>query len=114
MMANFVTTLIGEKKDWKAMEARAHALPREYRVVYTELKTYLWRFASGEGREIVTVLKQVLALFEAGAAQGVGVLEVTGPDVAAFGDEQLAGTTPSYVGKWRASLNRDVAAKLAV
>jgi DNA-binding ferritin-like protein (Dps family) len=30
-MRNFVTKLIGDRTEWKRMEARGHALPRDYR-----------------------------------------------------------------------------------
>ena len=33
----------------EAMEARAPALPPDYRVVYGEMKSYMWRFTSGDG-----------------------------------------------------------------
>jgi DNA-binding ferritin-like protein (Dps family) len=62
--------------------------------------------------DIVAILEDVLELFEASAAQGKGVRDVVGEDVAAFCDERLRGTT-SYLDKWRASLNRHVATKLA-
>jgi len=110
-MSNFLTKILGDKKEWKAMEARANALPRDYRVVYGQMKSYLWRFTAGDGMDIVAVLKDVLGLFETSAAQGRGVLDVTGEDVAAFCQVRLRGTT-SYRDKWRASLNRDVAEKL--
>jgi DNA-binding ferritin-like protein (Dps family) len=110
-MSNFLTKILGDKKEWKAMEARANALPRDYRVVYGEMKSYLWRFTAGDGMDIVAVLKEVLGLFETSAAQGRSVLDVTGEDVAAFCQERLRGTT-SYRDTWRASLNRDVAEKL--
>jgi DNA-binding ferritin-like protein (Dps family) len=58
---NFLTKILGDKKEWKAMETRANALPRDYRVVYGEMKS----------------------------------------------------STTSYMDKRRASLNRDVAEKLA-
>jgi DNA-binding ferritin-like protein (Dps family) len=111
-MTNLLTRVLGDKKEWRAMEARAEDLPRDYRIVYGELMSYLWRFTSGDGRDIVAVLKDVLALFEVSAAQGLGVLEVTGEDLAAFGDERLRGTA-SYQDKWRIALNRDVARRLA-
>ena len=111
-MSNFLAKIIGDKKQWKAMEARANALPRDYRIVYTEMKSYLWRFTSGDGMDVVAVLEDVLHLFEVSAAQGRNVLDVTGEDVAAFCDARLTGTT-SYLDGWRASLNRDVASKLA-
>lgn len=111
-MNNLLTRILGDKKEWRAMEARANDLPRDYRVVYDEMKSYLWRFTSGDGMDIVAVLKDVLALFETSAAEGRGVLDVTGEDVAAFCDERLRGTS-SYQDRWRVSLNRDVARKLA-
>jgi DNA-binding ferritin-like protein (Dps family) len=111
-MTSFLTKIIGDKKDWKAMEARAHLLPRDYRVVYSEMKSYMWRFTSGDGMDVVAVLRGVLDLFEDSAAAGTNVLDVTGRDVAAFCDARLSGTA-SYRDRWRATLNRDVAAKLA-
>jgi DNA-binding ferritin-like protein (Dps family) len=93
-MSNLLTKIIGDKKEWKAMEARANTLP------------------AGDGKDIVAVLREVLELFETSAAHGENVLDVTGEDVAAFCHERLRGTT-SYLDKWRASLTRDVATKLA-
>lgn len=111
-MINLLTRILGDKKEWKAMEARADALPRDYQAVYDEMKGYMWRFASGDGMAIIAVLKDVFGLFETSAAERKGVLDVTGEDVAAFCDERLRGTT-SYFDTWRASLNREVARKLA-
>jgi DNA-binding ferritin-like protein (Dps family) len=111
-MSNFLTKILGDKKEWKAMEARANALPSDYRIVYDEMKSYMWRFTAGDGMDIVAILQDVLGLFESSAAEGRSVLDVTGNDVAAFCDERLRGTT-SYLDRWRASLNHDVARKLA-
>ena len=110
-MSNLWTKLVGDKKEWRRMEARAGALPRDYRIVYGEIKHYLWRFTSGDGMDIVAVLRDVLGLFETGAAEGKDVLDVTGEDVAVFCDERLRGT-PSFADRWRTSLNRDVAKQL--
>jgi DNA-binding ferritin-like protein (Dps family) len=110
-MTNLVTRLVGDKTEWRSMEARARALPRDYRIVYREMKQYLWRFTSGNGSDVVAVLKGVLGLFETGAAEGQHALDVTGEDVAAFCDERLRGTV-SFADRWRTSLNRDVARQL--
>jgi len=107
---NFWTKVIGEKKAWRSMEARADALPRDYRIVYGEIKQYSFKFTSGDGMDTLAVLKDILDLFETSAAQGKHALDVTGEDVAAFCDERLRGT--SFMDTWRASLNRDVARKL--
>ena len=111
-MNNLLTKIIGDKKEWKAMEARARTLPRDYRVVYGEMKSYMWRFTSGDGMDVVAVLKDVLELFETSAAEGRYVLDVTGRDVAAFCDERLRGVT-TYADTWRSTLNREVAAQVS-
>ena len=113
-MTNLVTKLLGDKKVWRRMEARAAALPSDYRTVYDEIKKYMWRFTSGDGMDIVEVLQDVLVEFEAGAAEGKGALEVTGEDVAAFCDQRLHGAHPyeGFLEKWRISLNQDVKKKL--
>ena len=93
------------------MQARANALPRDYRVVYGEMTSYLWRFTAGDGMDIVAVLRDVLEDFEASAADGRRALEVTGEDVAALLRCSSGRSQPyeRYLQKWRASLNQDVA-----
>ncbi len=110
-MSSFWAKVIGDKKEWRSMEARADALPRDYRIVYAEIKPYLWKFTTSDGMDTVAVLRDVVRLFETSAAHGKPVLDVTGEDVAAFCDERLRGT-PSWVDKGRVSLNRDVARRL--
>ena len=113
-MSNIMTRLFGDKREWMAMEARADALPCDYGIVYDEIKSYMWGFTSGDGMDVVSVLKDVLAEFEAGAAAGKNALEVTGEDAAAFCDERLGGPNPyeRYLQRMRASLNADVKKKL--
>ncbi len=110
-MHSFLTKILGDKKEWIAMEARVNTLPGDYRIVYGEVKSYMWRFASGDGMATIAILEDVLRVFESSAAQGKNVLDVTGEDLAGFCDERLRGTT--YLDKWRESFNRDVATKLA-
>ncbi len=107
-MGGLLKRIIGDKKDWRAMEARARALPRDYRVVYDEIKKYIWK-SSGLGS--IDIFKGLLDLFAEGAAHGKRVLEITGDDVAAFCDELLRGEK-TYTGKWREELNRDIAKKI--
>ncbi len=112
-MSSFWSKVTGEKKEWRSMEARADALPRDYRIVYGEIKPYLWKFTTGDGMVTIAVLQDVLALFETSAAAGRNALDVTGDDVAAFCDERLRDAPAySYVDKGRASLNRDVRKKI--
>ncbi|MFI5623014.1 DUF1048 domain-containing protein [Nocardioides sp. NPDC051685] len=111
-MSTILTRLIGDKKDWKRTEARAAELPADYRTVYGEMKNYLWRFTTGDGMDIVEILRDILDLFETEAAAGRSVLEVTGPDLAAFCDARLPEQHDAYRAKLRANLNQ-VAQRLA-
>ncbi|WP_328530857.1 DUF1048 domain-containing protein [Nocardioides sp. NBC_00368] len=110
-MNNILTRLIGDKKDWKRMEARAAELPADYRTVYSEMKNYMWRFTAGDGMDIVEILRDILDLFETEAAAGRSVIDVTGPDLAAFCDARLPEQQDVYRAKLRANLNK-VADKL--
>ena len=110
-MENFLTRILGDKKEWKRMGASADALPGDYRIVYGEIKKYLWRFTAGDGMDIVAILKDLLDLFETGAADGKHALDVTGQDVAGFCDELLR-NAKTYTEKWHDELNRNVLDKL--
>lgn len=107
-MNDFLKKVTGDKKEWKAMEARAKALPKDYRVVYGEIKHYIWK---SSGRPSIDIFKGLLDLFEEGAANGRSALEITGNDVAAFCDE-LSSSAKTYLDKWREDLNHGIAKKL--
>ena len=100
-----------EKLRYKQVEARAKALPEEYRFMYDKIQHYMWNHAGGDGMDMIRVLADLLELFEAGAAEGKRVLEVTGPDVAELCDE-LLGTTKTWTKKWHEALNSDIARRL--
>ncbi|NGN94826.1 DUF1048 domain-containing protein [Nocardioides sp. KC13] len=110
-MNNILTRLIGDKKDWKRMEARANELPADYRTVYTEMKNYMWRFTTSDGMDIVDILRDILDLFETEAATDRNVIDLTGPDLAAFCDARLPEQHDAYRDKLRNNLN-EVAHKL--
>lgn len=110
-MNNFLKKILGDKKEWRAMEARADALPEDYQIVYTEIKSYMWKFTAGDGMDVVAILNDLLGLFETSAADGKRVLQVTGEDVAEFCDELLRNAN-TYTENWRESLNQNVAKKL--
>lgn len=111
-MSNFLQKIIGDKKEWRGMQARARALPADYRIVYDEIMKHLWKFSAGSGLDTIAVLKDLLDLFEGRVQDGRRALEVTGDDVAAFCDGLLE-QTRTYTADWRAQLNRSVAEKVA-
>lgn len=103
--------LVGDKKEYRAMMERVKALPPDYRFVFKKIQGYMWKFAAGDGYDMLKIHYGLIDLFEAGAAEGKGVLEVTGPDVAAFCDELLS-NAKTYTGEWHQALNRDIQEKL--
>ncbi|MDR1189805.1 MAG: DUF1048 domain-containing protein [Bifidobacteriaceae bacterium] len=96
-----------EKREWREHERRIDALPPDYRAVMKLIQKYIFNFA-GSG-EIVPVLYGIVDLFEEGAASGRSVLDVTGPDVAAFARNVLAEVqSATWMGKKGAQLNAQV------
>ena len=90
-MNKFIDTIIGnldEKKRYRSAEKRAKALPAEYAEAYKEIRNYIWG-TSG----IVTIepLVTLVDMLEEAAADKKRVIEITGPDVAAFADEFVRG-----------------------
>jgi len=108
-MNDFLKKIIGDKKEWKAMEARAKALPKDYRIVYHEIQQYIWKSSGTDG---IDIFKGLLDLFEEGAANGRSALEITGDDVATFCDELIGGGAKTYIDRWREDLNHTIAKKL--
>jgi DNA-binding ferritin-like protein (Dps family) len=110
-MKEFFKKIIGDKKEWRAMERRAKALPEDYRVVYHEIMNYMFKFSAGGGMDLIAILRDLLDLFEQGVANGKDALEITGKDVAEFSDDLLRGAK-TYTEDWHDKLNRDIAKKL--
>ncbi|NMH73589.1 DUF1048 domain-containing protein [Bacillus sp. RO2] len=108
---SFLEKIIGslnDKREWKEMEARAKALPTEYRNAYYAIQKYMWT-AGGptDWNEYKRIFDGMLELFEQGAAEGKKVTDLTGEDVAAFCDE-LVKDTETYKDKYRKKLNDTV------
>jgi len=83
-MVNFIKKMLDDKKEYKEMMARVEALPEDYREAYKKICNYMWSFSSGSGMDMLRIQYDLIDLFEAGAADGKDVLEVTGEDVTTF------------------------------
>ena len=69
-MTDFLNKILGDlegKKEWKALQVRAKALPEDYRVVYEEIKHYVWQGGTGL-LDPSNLFKRLVELFEEGAA----------------------------------------------
>jgi DNA-binding ferritin-like protein (Dps family) len=76
-----IQDIIEGKRQWRAHMARVKALPRDYQIVYKQIQKYLFKVGGG------TLLSGIVDFFQEGVADGKGVLELTGNDVAAFCDD---------------------------
>lgn len=77
--------IIEGKKQWRAHLARVKALPPDYQIVYKEMQRYLFKVGPVDLAE-GNLLAGIVDFFEEGVADGKGVLQLTGDDVAAFTD----------------------------
>lgn len=109
-MGKIINTIIGdlgEKKRYRENEKRAKALPDEYAEAYKKIKQYLW---STSGILTIEPLISLVDLLEEAAANGRSVVDITGPDVAAFADDLVKGES-SYKDQQRDKLNKNFTKK---
>lgn len=107
-MNKIIDTIIGnlaEKREYKENEARAKVLPDEYSFAYKQIKKYIFSTSGIVSMEPLVTLVDIL---EEANLNGKAVLEVTGPDAAAFADELVRGTK-SYQESQRQRLNDHLA-----
>ena len=102
-----IQDIIEGKKEWRAHVARVKALPQDYQIVYEEIQKYLFKVGPIELTEGTGLLSGIVDLFEEGAAQGKGILEVTGNDVAAFCDD-LIKDSKTYADIYQESADQEV------
>lgn len=100
--------IIEGKREWKAHVARVKELPEDYRIVYREIQKYLYKVGPEDLQEGIGVLTGIVDLFSEGAANGKGVLEVTGRDVAAFCDD-LIGDSKTYSDYYQEYIDKSMA-----
>lgn len=106
-----IKKMIQSKREYKEQMARVEALPKEYQYVFKKIQERMWMFAAGAGYDMMKIHDDLVELFEAGAADGKGVLEITGEDVAAFCDELLR-SARTYTEDQREAFNRDILKKV--
>lgn len=90
-MESIIQKMRADKKEYRQQMARVKALPEGYQFVFHKIEGYLWSFAGGTGLDMLRTQYGLIELFEAGAAEGKHVLDVTGEDVAGFCDELMRG-----------------------
>ncbi|MFA1822646.1 DUF1048 domain-containing protein [Virgibacillus oceani] len=106
-----IKKMIENKREYKQQMARVETLPKDYQYVFKKIQGHMWMFAAGSGYDMIKIHYDLIELFEAGAADGKHVLEITGEDVAAFCDELLRSAS-TYTENWREALNHEIQKKL--
>ncbi|MFE4077745.1 MULTISPECIES: DUF1048 domain-containing protein [Peribacillus] len=106
-MVNFIKKILDDKKEYKEMMARVEALPGDYPEAYKKICNYMWGFPSGSGMDMLRIQYDLIDLFEAGAADGKDVLEVTGEDVIAFANG-LTDQAKRWDDRLRNNLNKSI------
>jgi DNA-binding ferritin-like protein (Dps family) len=96
--------IIEGKKQWRAHVARVKALPPDYQIVYREMQKYFFKVGPVDLTE-GDLLSGIVDFFEEGVAAGKGVLEIVGPDVAAFCDD-LIKDSPTYAEAYQESITK--------
>ncbi|WP_042381053.1 DUF1048 domain-containing protein [Streptacidiphilus melanogenes] len=112
---SFWETITGSDltREWKAFEARAEALPPEYRGAWEQIKGHLFPYGDFTGRNLMPLLDAALGLLEEASADGQSVSEVLGDDIPSFCTALVGGEgARTYRDRWREQLNRNVARKL--
>ncbi|RAN71815.1 hypothetical protein B5P43_33320 [Bacillus sp. SRB_336] len=86
-----VTGSLEQKKQYRQYKARVKALPENYRMAIEALDRYLMYFGSiTKGDTLVTMLEDLLDLFEQSAADGTPVRAIVGEDPVEFVETFLA------------------------
>lgn len=106
-MIKIIKKMMSDKKEYKNQMARAEQLPEDYRFVFEKLHGYMWSLAVGDGSDMLKSQQELIELFEASAATGKHVLEVTGEDVVGFCEEFLR-DTKKWTDKFGQKLNYDI------
>jgi DNA-binding ferritin-like protein (Dps family) len=101
------------KREYRQQMARVKALPKDYQFVYEKITKYMWSWGGGDGLDLLQTQYDLIELFEEAAAEKRPVLEITGPDVAAFSDALVRNSGAKlWTEQWAKNLNRDINRKL--
>lgn len=120
MLDSIIKTIIGNMKDkraYKQMMKRVDTLPEDYRFAFKKIQHYMFCVGLPDGDMTIfthlTMFTNLVDLFEASAAEGRQVLEVTGSDVSKFSDEFMRAsvTNTENIETLRKKLNKEIMEK---
>ena len=80
-----------EKKRYKRYKARKEQLPASYHEAVDAVERYALRFGPATGETVVTMLEDLIEIFDQAVKEGAAVREIVGDDAVHFADEFLKG-----------------------
>ncbi len=98
------TKLVGDKRRWRAYQARTRRLPEPYRIAIDALERYLLVFGPSDGEGVLTMVDDLADLFEQSAAAGTPVRAVVGDDPLEFAEAFLKNYPEGWTGQERRRL----------
>ncbi|WP_150307701.1 DUF1048 domain-containing protein [Planctomonas psychrotolerans] len=81
-----ITTLIGDKRRWRAYRDRVKRLPVAYRTAAEGIERYLMHTGPSDGESLTVMLEDLADLLEQSAAAGTPIREVVGDDPVEFAE----------------------------
>ena len=88
-ISHLATTVIGDKRRWRAYKARTAQLPDDYRAVADALERYVTHFGPSDGDSVLAMVEDLASQLEAAAAGGRPIRDVVGQDPVAFAEALL-------------------------
>jgi DNA-binding ferritin-like protein (Dps family) len=88
-LAKFIETVYGpleQKRRYRQYKARKEQLPESYRMAVEALQRYSYYFGGGSAEAVMSMLEDLIDLFEQGAASGTPVREIVGEDPVEFAE----------------------------
>lgn len=83
-IAEFTTKVIGDKRRWRAYQARTKQLPEPYRKAIKATERYLLRFGPADADQAATMFEALATRFEQAAAAGTSVRDLAGENPVEF------------------------------
>lgn len=89
-ISRVTSKVIGDKRQWRGYKARVRRLPPNYRTAVDAIERYLLYFgAITRGDTLVSMLEDLVDLFEQAAANGTHIREIVGDDPVEFAETFL-------------------------
>ncbi|MEJ9079422.1 MULTISPECIES: DUF1048 domain-containing protein [Gordonia] len=103
---SIINKIVGDKKRYRAYQARVAALPTPHRETVEALARYLMYFGPGDSDNLTSMLEDLTDLFEQSVADGVDVRGIVGDNPVDFAEDfQRNYPEGQWIGRERDRLN---------